>query len=403
MNNLRKLSSGRFDSRRLLLITLVNAGVVGLNALTQARWLGPTDRGILVILLTVISFGGILGSFGYGIARTGHDPIVVNLPDLGKLMFASDLLATLMFFSFSISQKYTFSIGQHFFILVVASTNLILFLLNDLLFSIKKTYLYFKMIFLSIGSLELFVTFVLYQTDNLSLESILISIITINLLILIPVFFLVKPYIAFESSGNFLQIIKSWKSISIYLFILQFVYVYRLPASYVLTVEDLAKISVSLSVVFIGMPLIHVGSQYFRQAGNRFTDPDSISLLLPIQVLLGLILIASGIFVSADYFVRSVLGTSYLECALQIRLLSFGVPIFAISIFAISFKLGRRDNNVTKLCLLYTLTNFGFVILIFELFEVQDITLIILGEMIYAGIVGFFVLLPHLNFRVNRF
>jgi hypothetical protein len=231
----------------------------------------------------------------------------------------------------------------------------------------------------------------------------MISIITFNLAGMIPLFMLVKPFIALKSSRNFWQTVKSWNSISIYLFILQFIYIYRLPASYVLSVEDLAKISISLSLVFIGMPLIQIGGQYFRQAGRNFVKTDTMSLSIPIQVLLALAMISFGLFFSSDFLVSFFLGASYLDCVFQIRLLAFGVPFFAIAVFAVSFKLGRNDKNVPALCIFYTIINFGFIIFFCELIGSQSIAFIVLGEMIYAGIGGFFVLRSQLNFKAKRF
>jgi O-antigen/teichoic acid export membrane protein len=351
------------NSNTALIFTVMLTILVATQVIFLSRALGAEQRGLMVFLITVSNFSAILFSFGYGIAKSKES---FKKIDLGALFSLNFLTAGSSMFIYSLIvyfRDFSNSLFYYAFIFVVSLANSALFILSDLLINSNKFHKS-RAIILATVSCEFAISVTLYKFDNLTLYTCLVLNLVFTVIGFLLILTLIRCQVTFQFPPKIRMLFQNWKALIPFISTFQLVFFYRFPASFVIDLKELATLSVSISFVLIGSPIISYGSQFFRTKsaqGGLFKKESTILFTL---IMIILICISVIQYLLADKFVTYFLGSEFLDCIQEIRALSFSGPLFAVFVFAISSMQGFDDTRTNTFAIL-SLLGCMSVILIF--------------------------------------
>lgn len=322
-------------SRSILLLTIPNPAILAVLAILQSRWLGVEDRGLVVLILTISGSSAVIGSLGYGLARVGEDFSSLNFREFAHRIFVTVTLAIVILILATMSYGLNLNTWIWSFLVVSSLAYLSIFMLTDLLF-VSKHAVGIRAISLALISIEFIVNIVVHNLLTLTLHAVFL----INVLVAVTglsfIAFTLRKDIDF-SSKRFRSIRKDLPYLITYVGSFLYVYIYRLPASYVIPPAELALITISFSFAFAGMPLIYFMMQNIRSLDfDEGLDFGSLNLKMT-SIFFVLVFFATTMYIFSDQLVLKTVGIEFFGSSEQLQRVAFAVPFFAIFMFHLSF------------------------------------------------------------------
>ena len=153
-----------------------------------------------------------------------------------------------------------------------------------------------------------------------------------------------------KSSGLFF----GWQYMVTYLATYQFIYLYRLPVSFVISPSDIANLTVAFSLAFIGMPFIYHISQYLKVSTMTYQKivlRQKRNLVMSFSLL---VVYSLTLAICSKIIIEITVGKEFYAAADLLRWIMLGLPFFAILVFYRSAKegiVGKPDlfGNITYL------------------------------------------------------
>ncbi len=343
-----------------LFLSLPNSTLFAILAILQSRWLGLEDRGTVVLILTISGSSAVIGSLGYGLARVTTPFMEVNLRDLLSRIYVSISLSLLIFLLISRIQDIDVDIWVTSFLIVSSLSYSCMFILTDILFQ-SDFAIHIRAISLSSIVLEILCNFLLNKASDLTIHEVFLANISIAIIGISIVMYFLKGKLIFEKNND-VSIFSNLTFLATYLSSFHYVYIYRLPASYVISPEDLALISVSFSFAFVGMPLIYFVMQFVRMnTFNGIGRSRKLNVLI-IFTFLSLFLVALLEYLFAEDIVTKTVGIEFLESANLLRQIAFAVPFFGLTMILMSYRQGETKSSLVTLHTIYLLTSFFIIV-----------------------------------------
>lgn len=160
----------------------------------------------------------------------------------------------------------------------------------------------------------------------------------------------------FEKSNQQTKSVYSdWRYLISYLAAFQFVFVYRLPASFVINTSEIANLSVAFSFAFMGLPYIYYISQHLKAGAISNAKFRKTDLKL---VCISSIFITCNSLVLTFYsnsLIKKTVGVKFSDAALQLSLISASVPFVAFFLFYVSVLQGLKEDPILVFNTIYLL------------------------------------------------
>ena len=325
---------------------------LALLAIAQARFLGVQDRGMVVLLLSISGSCSILGSLGYGLSRIGTPFVTLNMAEIKNHLFLSNLLSQLSLLLLSFSHEGLVNLINSIFIAISTTSLTSIFLVLDITLSSYHS-LKIRISIYLLSLIEFFSVVLLGFINKLTLtNTILISSTAalINILALILIIHHKVDTKSEKSSGLFF----GWQYMVTYLATYQFIYLYRLPVSFVISPSDIANLTVAFSLAFIGMPFIYHISQYLKVSTMTYQKivlRQKRNLVMSFSLL---VVYSLTLAICSKIIIEITVGKEFYAAADLLRWIMLGLPFFAILVFYRSAKegiVGKPDlfGNITYL------------------------------------------------------
>jgi hypothetical protein len=325
---------------------------LALLAIAQARFLGVQDRGMVVLLLSISGSCSILGSLGYGLSRIGTPFVTLNMAEIKNHLFLSNLLSQLSLLLLSFSHEGLVNLINSIFIAISTTSLTSMFLVLDITLSSYHS-LKIRISIYLLSLIEFFSVVLLGFINKLTLtNTILISSTAalINILALILIIHDKVDTKSEKSSGLFF----GWQYMVTYLATYQFIYLYRLPASFVISPSDIANLTVAFSLALIGMPFIYHISQYLKVSTMTYQKivlRQKRNLVMSFSLL---VVYSLTLAICSKIIIEITVGKDFYAAADLLRWIMLGLPFFAILVFYRSAKegiVGKPDlfGNITYL------------------------------------------------------
>lgn len=289
-------------------------------------------------MLSISGSCSILGSLGYGLSRIGSHFDALNLAEIKNHIALSNILSQLSLVLLSFSHDGLVNLINYIFVAISTTSLTLMFLVLDITFSSKYS-LKIRISIYLLSLIEFFSVLFLGFTNLLTLtNTILISSLAaiINTLCLV---FIVRHKFDTKSKKE-KRLLFGWRYMITYVATYQFVYLYRLPAGFVISSSEIANLTIAFSFAFLGMPFIYHVSQYLKVNSMtyekvRFRLKKNFVLSLSLLVTYSLILA-----ICSNFIIEYSVGREFYEAAALLRWTALGLPFFAILVFYRSTKEG---------------------------------------------------------------
>lgn len=315
-------------------MTIPNPAILALLAILQSRWLGVEDRGLVVLILTISGSSAVIGSMGFGLARLGSDFSALNFREFAHRIFITVSLSILILFLATMSYGLNLDTWIWGFLVISTLSYLSIFMLTDLLF-VSRHSVGIRAISITLISIEFLANVVVHAFFTLTLHAVFLINGVIAVMGMAFIAIRIRKEIDF-SSKRLRSIRKDLPYLVTYVASFLYVYIYRLPTSYVIPPAELALITISFSFAFAGMPLIYLMMQNIRslnlEEGINFRRLN----LKIISIFLVLALFAVTLYFLSDRLILNTVGIEFYGSALQLQRVAFAVPFFAIFMFHLS-------------------------------------------------------------------
>jgi hypothetical protein len=369
-----------------LLLTLPNSALMAVLAVLQSRWLGVEDRGLVVLILTVSGSSAVIGSLGYGLARIGDDFGKLNFKDIQLRVFVSIALALIIFIAVALFHGIELDAWIFGFLLISGLSYSCLFIFTDLLLTSHLS-LRVRGIALFSILLEVFLNVLLHNSSQLTLHKVFLVNSIIAFFGLVTILYLIKDYGDFHGGEGRLNF-KDLPYLVVYMSSFLYIYVYRLPASYVVNPSDLALLSISFSFAFVGTPLIYFVMHYTRTLMNDRQVIEGKLLKIVGATFLILTLLATVEFVFAKELILYTVGDDFFGSIEQLQRIAFMVPFFALFMIYLSARQGQTNTSQIKASGGYLIGNVFLILFFGATFGVAGICTSILILHLILGTFG---------------
>ena len=329
-----------------LILTLPNSALMAILAVLQSRWLGVEDRGLVVLILTVSGSSAVIGSLGYGLARVGNNFSKLNFRDIQLRVLVSITLAQVIFLAVAIFHGIKLDAWIFGFLLISSISYSLLFVLTDLLLNSHLSVHVRGIALLSI-LLEVFLNILLHSSSQLTLHKIFLVNSIIAFFGIITILYLIKDYGDIQEEKPSINL-KDLPYLVAYMSSFLYIYIYRLPASYVINPSDLALLTISYSFAFVGTPLIYFVMHYTRTYTSERLVIDKKLLNVAGATFIILTFVAWAEFIYAKDLVLFTVGDDFFGSIEQLRRIAFTVPFFAIFMIYLSARQGQTKTSQIK-------------------------------------------------------
>ncbi len=356
-SEVRRFSIRLSEARLNASLSILSSLTLALLAIAQSRFLGPQDRGMVVLLLSVSGSCSILGSLGYGLSRVGSPFISLNFAEIKNHIALSNLLSQISLILLSFSHDGIFNSISFIFVAISTTSLTLMFLVLDITFSSRHSFKIRITIYL-LSLIEFFSVLFLGLTNKLTItNTILVSGIAaiINTVILI---YIVRHEIDIKSEKQ-KGLLFGWRYMITYLASYQFVYLYRLPAGFVISPSEIANLTIAFSFAFMGMPFIYHVSQYLKVSSTTYQKVHLRKKKNLVVSLSLLVTYSSILVICSNFIIENTVGRDFYEAAALLRWIAVGLPFFAILVFYRSAKEGieGKPNFLSNLAYLVACTS----------------------------------------------
>ena len=332
-------------------LSIATSTTLALLAVIQSRFLGPENRGLIVLIQSISATSAIIGSLGYGIARSGVKFERLTIKELKKHVLISISISLVALFVFSLSQEDLISPISITYLTVTTLSLSSTFLLLDLTF-VSKHSLHIRILILLLTLTEIIVVAFLGVKDEITLANVMLISSLFSTLNLVGLIVLLKEKIDYKSKEK-RRVFSDWPYLVYFLAAYQFVNFYRLPSSVYLNTSEIANLSVAFSIAFIGMPFIYHVAQHLKAQtmSNGKIQEREIRVIAQAIFLISLSSLILAVYSNA--LISLTVGREFSDASPQLRVISGAVPPFTLFLFYLSIKQGLSGKPQLALSAIY--------------------------------------------------